>query len=274
MNIFVIDVSLCKGCYACQIACKDEHVDNDWHPYARPQPETGQFWLQVQEKVRGTIPKVMMSFVPKLCMHCDEAPCMRDCPEEAIYKRKDGLVIIDSDKCTGCGVCLETCPHDAVFFNHDLEIAQKCTGCAHLLDHDDDWDIPRCVDACPNEAIRFGEESELRDLAKGAEQLHPEFGTRSRVYYMGLPKKFVAGTLYDPVEEEVVIDALCTLTDKSNHEILTVKTDHFGDFWFHGLKESRAFSLRIEKDGKVREFHEISTDRDVNLGDIPLYICE
>jgi len=60
MKAFVIDAGRCCGCYNCQIACKDEHVDNDWTPYAKPQPETGQFWMKIQENVCGTAPKVKM----------------------------------------------------------------------------------------------------------------------------------------------------------------------------------------------------------------------
>ena len=74
MKAFVIDVSICNGCYCCQIACKDEHVGNDWTPIAKPQPDTGQFWLKQNEFVRGTVPKVKMHYIPVLCMHCDEAP--------------------------------------------------------------------------------------------------------------------------------------------------------------------------------------------------------
>ena len=102
-KVFVIDVAKCNGCYNCQIACKDEHVGNDWTPIAKPQPETGQFWLKLTERVRGTVPKVKMPYRPHLCMHCDDAPCMAACAVPgAIYKRDDGLVIIDPEKCTGC----------------------------------------------------------------------------------------------------------------------------------------------------------------------------
>ena len=58
MKVFAIDLSVCNGCYCCQIACKDEHVANDWTPYAKPQPDTGQFWLGLTEQVRGQVPKV------------------------------------------------------------------------------------------------------------------------------------------------------------------------------------------------------------------------
>ena len=138
----------------CQIACKDEHVANDWTPYAKPQPDTGQFWIGITELVRGQVPKVKVTYIPKMCHHCDDAPCMADCKPEAIYKRDDGLVIIDPEKCTGCKLCKDACPHDAIFFNEHLNIAQKCTGCAHLLDNDEEWEVPRCVDQCPTDALR------------------------------------------------------------------------------------------------------------------------
>ena len=268
MKTFVIDIARCNGCYCCQIACKDEHVGNDCTPYTKPQPDTGQFWLKMNEFVRGTVPKVKIYYQPVLCVHCDKAPCMDACPiENAIYKRDDGLVIIDPTKCTGCRNCVDACPYHAIYFNEDLNIAQKCTGCAHLLDNG--WKIPRCVDACPTECLKFGEESELKDLIKKGESPHPEFKTKPRLYYLNIPKRFVAGTVYDPVAKEVIIGAICTLTDGKSGDKFTTITDGFGDFWFEGLKVSD-FSLKIVKDEKTRIIGSINTEKDVNLGDIPL----
>jgi len=113
VKVFVFDVAKCSGCYCCQVACKDEHCGNDWMPYARPQPETGQFWLKLDEYVRGTIPKVKVDYIPNMCMHCDDAPCIPACPNEAISKRDDGLVIIDPKKCTGSQLCIDACPYGA-----------------------------------------------------------------------------------------------------------------------------------------------------------------
>ena len=74
-KVFVIDVAKCSGCYNCQLACKDEHCGNDWMPYAKPQPQIGQFWVKVHEHVEGTIPKVKMHYMAQLCNHCDDPVC-------------------------------------------------------------------------------------------------------------------------------------------------------------------------------------------------------
>ncbi len=270
MKAFVIDLEICNGCYCCQIACKDEHVANDWSPYAKPQPDTGQFWIGIKEMVRGQVPKVKVTYLPLMCHHCDDAPCIAQCEVNAIYQRDDGIVIIDPEKCTGCKLCADTCPHNAIFFNENLNIAQKCTGCTHLLDNDDEWEVPRCVDQCPTDAIRFGEEEDLKDLIDGAEVLNPEAGTKSRLFYRNLPKKFIAGTLYDPNEKEVIIGAACTLSDDESGETFEVTTDNFGDFWFRGLADDRTFTLTVTKDGRTKTLAGITTEIDLSLGDIPL----
>ena len=271
MKAFVIDLSVCNGCYCCQIACKDEHCGNDWSPYAKPQPDTGQFWLGITELVRGQVPKVKVTYIPKLCHHCDDAPCIAQCEAGAIYKREDGLVIIDPGKCVGCKLCADTCPHGAIFFNENLNIAQKCTGCAHLLDNDpEEWSVPRCVDQCPTDAIRFGEEADLKPWIDGAETLDPEAGTKSRVYYRNLPRKFVGGTLYDPSEKEVIIGATCELRDDETGETFTAETDNFGDFWFRGLADDRTFTLTLKKGEAVKTVPGVRTDKDLCLGDIPM----
>jgi Fe-S-cluster-containing dehydrogenase component len=266
MKAFVIDLTKCTGCHDCQIGCKDEHCGNDWMPYAKPQPDTGQFWMKLNQYERGARPHVKVSHLPVLCQHCDNAPCMTACKTEgAIYKREDGLVIIDPAKCNGCGDCVDACPYDTIFFNKDLNLAQKCTGCAHLIDRKWPIAVPRCMDNCHVDVIRFGEESEL-DLT-GTEILHPEYGTKPRVYYKGLPKKFIAGTVYDPIAKEVIIGATCTLTGEGGQ--FTAKTDNFGDFWLKDLPEAD-FTLTIKADGKTKTIEVSTKAKDIGLGDIAL----
>jgi hypothetical protein len=149
---------------------------------------------------------------------------------------------------------------------HDYQHAHGHFG--KLLD--DERVVPRCVDQCPTGVLKFGEESELIEPIKIAEPLNDDNGIKTRAPYLNLPKKFIAGALYDPIEKEVIINATCTLTDSENNETFTVDTDGFGDFWFRGLKDDRTFSLRLKKDGISLGFDGISTSEDVNLGDIPL----
>jgi Fe-S-cluster-containing dehydrogenase component len=266
MKAFVIDVRKCSGCYSCQLVCKDEYCGNDWTPYTRPQPDTGQFWGKLNEYVRGAVPQVKISYVFVPCQHCANAPCIKACPEnDTLYRRDDGLVIIDPKKCNGCKNCIDACPYQAIYFNNSLNIAQKCTGCAHLLDRG--WKEPRCADVCAHGAIKFGDEAELSDLIAKSEVLNPEFGVKPRVYYIGLPRKFIAGMVYDPVAEEVIIGAKCVLTGDGGP--FTTTTDEFGDFWFEGLKAG-TFTLKIESNGKTLTIDSISTKKDVSLGDIAL----
>ena len=272
MKAFAIDLDICNGCYCCQVACKDEHCGQDWLPYAKAQPETGQYWVGLTELIRGQVPKVKITYLVKLCQQCSKALCVDACAVGAIYRREDGMVIIDPEKCTGCTLCVEACPHGSIFYNDNLNIAQKCTACSHLRDNDPEtWaNTTRCADACPTGAIRFGDEEEFADFIKNAELLNPQEGVEARVFYKGLPKKFVGGTLYDPIAKEVIIGAKCTLKDNASGETFTVLTDHYGDFWFRNLKDDRMFTLTLEKDGNSKTIADVSTAIDLSLGDIPL----
>ena len=262
-KVFLIDVGKCTGCYNCQLACKDEHCENDWTPYAAPQPLTGQFWCRVTEHVQGTIPKVKMHYIAHLCAHCEKAKCMAVCRTQAIYRRPDGFILIDPAKCAGCGECIRACPYDAIYFNDKLRIAQKCTGCAHLLDHG--AKLPRCAEACPTDAMVFGEESELREQLTGAKPLTPG----GKIWYKNIPGEFIGGTVYDPVEREVVIGARCVLTGEGR--TLETETDSYGDFWFRDLPAGGVYDLTITAEGfREKRFSDISTAKSVNLGDIPL----
>jgi tetrathionate reductase subunit B len=268
-KVMIIDIAKCNGCYNCQIACKDEHVGNDWTPIAKPQPEIGQFWMRNEEIIRGQVPKVKIAHMHHICQHCDDAPCIKSCKSTAIYKRDDGAVIIDPTKCTGQKNCLDSCPYCVIYYNENMQLAQKCTWCAHLLDKG--WKEPRCVEVCPTGALKFGEESEFKDMIAEAEILKPESKAGPRVYYRGIPQRFIAGAVYDPEADECLEEVMVTLKDSKGEEVASLKTDGFGDFWFEGLKTD-TYSLDIAKTGYLpQKMENVSTEKDINVGDITLY---
>ena len=269
-KVLIFDINKCNGCHNCQIACKDEHCGNDWSPVAAPQPLTGQFWCRIEDQVRGQVPKVKVAYHFHICRHCDEAPCMESCPDDAIVKREDGIVLIEPETCTGCHNCIQACPYEGViYYNDDLNIAQKCTFCAHLLDQG--WKEPRCVEVCPTGALLFAEESEVRDTMQSAELLGGGHNTRPRVLYLNLPKRFIGGLVYDPEKDEIIEDAKVTITSADGNIEHTVATDEFGDFMLDGLS-AEAYTLIIAKEGYISKT--IAADagaKDINVGDIPLY---
>ena len=263
---FVIDLSMCNGCYNCQLACKDEHVFNDWAPYSRPQPEQGQFWMKLEQKTCGSIPKLRMDYTPKMCNHCDKPACLAAAKDGAVYKREDGFVIIDPEKAAGQKQIVDACPYGAIYWNEELNIPQKCTGCTHLLDNG--YELPRCVEACPTRAIKFGEKEDLADDILGAVMLKPEHGTWPNVYYRNMPGQFIAGLVYDPVEKEVLIGAKCRLV--TGAKVYETLTDDMGDFWFNDLAIG-IFDLYIEAEGYERKiFNDLRTTECINLGDIAM----
>ena len=268
---FLIDADKCSGCNLCIIACKDEHVESSYSPWTMPQPETGHFWIDVQSIERGQIPRVRMTYLPLLCQHCANAACIKACPEDAIKRRDDGLVWIDPKACTGCGLCEDACPYDVIYMNGELGIAQKCTGCAHRIDA---GASPRCVDVCPHDAIVFGDEDDraFSELARdGALQAYrPEYRAEPRVLWKGLPKPWIAGTVTDAVDDEVISGAIITSVDLFEDGSVTVLSDAFGDFWIRGVETDRKYRLEISKEGYEAFLAVVTTDSDQDLGTVCL----
>ena len=271
-KVFVFDAAQCTGCRNCQLACKDEHVDNDWSPIALPQPDTGQFWLHLREKVRGQVPKVKLAYVAHMCQHCDAAPCMQAAADmgrkDAIYKRPDGLVIIDPVASKGMEHIEDACPYGAIFYNEALAVPQKCTGCAHLVD---EGLPPHCVDVCPHGALRFGDEEDFAAEIAASEELIEGSGAKPRVHYLNLPKRFLAGVVVDLEADEVVIGAKVTAENLDTGEVLVEQTDAFGDFWFHQVAAAD-WRVYVEADGCMTRAIEASTkEEDRNVGPIEVF---
>src|SRR3972149_2409737 len=184
----VIDLARCHECNDCFMADKDEFVGNDFPPYSLAQPWSGHRWMNIERRERGQYPIVQVVYRPTPCLHCDDAPCIKDSPEGAVYKRDDGLVIIDPAKAKGHPEIVKTCPYEVIYWNEELQLPQKCTGCAHLLD--DGWTETRCSEICPTDAIPLAlpddAEMQRRVAADGLEVLKPELGAKPRVYYKNL----------------------------------------------------------------------------------------
>lgn len=262
MKVFVFDANKCNGCYGCQLACKDEHVGNDWMPYAKPQPDLGSFWMKLTEKTHGQAPKVRLEYRPVFCQHCADPVCIKN--SDAFYKREDGLVILDPEK-AGDKALLDACPYGVIYWNPALNIAQKCTGCAQLVDG---GELPHCVDVCATGALRFGEYEEFADELVGAEPLVPELAGNTSVYYLNTPHLFISGEVWDPIANEIIEGAKVTLTCPGG-TVRETESDDFGDFWFRKLKEGE-YTIKIETKGYQAVEKIIKLDKSLNIGDFPL----
>ena len=170
----IVDVRRCVGCHACSVSCKTEHniplgdFRNRTHYVETPDANT-------------------LSFVPMICMHCEDAPCVQACPVGAIYNKPDGRVIVVD--CESHKECIKACPYDAIFYNDKTKSAEKCDLCEHRTEV---GMPPACVEVCPTEALRFGDLEDETDLvAKLTKDLNPiaykaKEKTNPRVKYLGL----------------------------------------------------------------------------------------
>jgi Fe-S-cluster-containing dehydrogenase component len=212
---FVVDTNSCIGCGLCVVACKVENnVPKD--------PEYSRTWVERHTKTADGIVHVDspeggiggyehsatpvlvagsmvtdVRFVPHLCMQCEDAPCVGVCPVGATYHTPDGVVLIDEDRCIGCGYCIVACPYGARYIvpaGGDMPrgvpgVADKCTFCYHRITT---GGRPACVEACPVGARTFGDLNDptssvsvtLRD--EPTMVLQGALGTKPRVFYVGL----------------------------------------------------------------------------------------
>ncbi len=145
MKKYAVDVDheSCWGCMACEVACKQEN-----------RAPRGVKLISVLEEETGAMDgESRFVFHVRMCRHCDDPPCAEVCPEEAISGREDGVVVMDSDACSGCEACVDACPYDAIAFDEEKEIAQKCNLCHHRVDK---GLVPACADnICLAHCIEF-----------------------------------------------------------------------------------------------------------------------
>lgn len=267
----VLNLARCIGCYNCQIACKDEHVGNDFAPLTKAQPLFGHFWMAIEEVERRLTPsRVRVTYIPVPCQQCADAPCIAAARDGAVYRRPDGIVVIDPKKARGQKQLLKSCPWGAIFWNEQENLPQKCTFCAHLLD--DGWAQPRCAQTCPAGCINFGDlddpASEVAQMAAKAEEFHPEYGAKPNVLYLDLPRRHLSGRVLLEDRDEWANGAAVTLITGSGEA--RTATDAFGEFEFAGVQGTDG-KLRIEAEGYRAHSIEFALAPDItHLGDIAL----
>ena len=174
---FVIDHNRCIGCHACTVACKEEN-----------QVPLGVYRTWVKYIEKGAFPHTRRYFSVLRCNHCDDAPCVTICPTVALYRRPDGIVDFDGERCIGCKSCMQACPYDALYIDPATQTAAKCHYCAHRVEVGLE---PACVIVCPEQAIIAGDLDDpgsriARLVATEQVQVRkPEQGTRPKVFYVG-----------------------------------------------------------------------------------------
>lgn len=154
---FYLDADSCIGCGACAMACKDKNNLPGGSLWRRLyETEAGGF----KNQGRGLSADVYAFYISMSCNHCQNPPCIQTCPTCALVKRKeDGLVILDSEICIGCGECLPSCPYGALHINSNTGKVGKCDGCQDLLSL---GELPACVAACPMRVLDFGPLEQLQ----------------------------------------------------------------------------------------------------------------
>lgn len=272
----IVDVAECTNCNMCVLAAHDEYVGNDWPGYSAAMPKHGHRWIDIQKKERGQSPMVDVAFLPVMCQHCDDAPCLKSAKDGAVTKRADGIVLIDPVKSKGQRQIVDACPYGAIYWNDEKQIPQHWTFDAHLLDQG--WKEPRAAQACPTAAITALKADDATMDAKarneGLQHLYPEHGTKPRVWYKNLHRFadcFVGGSLATEQNGKADCVGGATVTLRQNDKVIgETVTDGFGDFMIDRVPpHSGRYTLAIAAPGRAPKTVECDVkDESVYLGTI------
>lgn len=196
----VVDLRRCTGCHACSVSCKTEH-----------DVPLGGFRTRVRYLEQPG--QQQISFLPLLCMHCQDAPCLNACPTAAISRLEDGHVVINQDKCNGNKACMTACPYGAIYIEPQTGKADKCDMCTHRTSLDLE---PACVTSCPTQAIRYGDLDDPNDPISIYAQTHnakpfkEEAGTKPNVLYVQhekwMEQKAATGVQLSPEDNEIIYE--------------------------------------------------------------------
>jgi len=209
---FVIDQTKCIGCHACTVACKEEH-----------DVPLGVFRTWVKYVERGTFPETRRFFSVLRCNHCDNAPCVTICPTTALFRRTDGIVDFDRDRCIGCKSCMQACPYDALYIDPHTHTAAKCNYCAHRVEAGLE---PACVIVCPERAIVAGDLDDATSAIAGivataqVQVRKAEQRTQPKLFYVGADAAAITPSMQEPAERFVWAER--TAEDASLARLLAV----------------------------------------------------
>jgi len=271
----IIDVAECTNCNLCTLATMDEYVGNSFPGYSAPMPKHGHKWINILQKERGQAPTIDIAYVPTMCNHCDNAPCVAK-GGGAITKRDDGIVLIDPVKAKGRKDLVEACPYGHIWWSDELQLPQGWTFDAHLLDQG--WRQTRGQQSCPTGAMQAVcvSDSEMATLAveQRLEVMKPELGTKPRIYYKNLWRFstcFISGSV--SAQTDGVVDCVEEATVrllKNDTVIAEGVTDNYGDFKFDRLEENSGEHIVeiLSKLGKKTVTVQLGAS--VNLGEIRL----
>jgi Fe-S-cluster-containing dehydrogenase component len=272
----IIDVARCENCNNCVLANKDEYVGNDFPGYTAAHPPSGAGTIQIHRQVRGDLHLVDAAYLPALCNHCDDAPCVK-AGGGCVSKRADGIVIIDPVKSKGRKDLVDACPYGSIVWNEEQGVPQNWIFDAHLLDQG--WKEPRCVQSCPTDAMRSikVDNAEMARLAaaEGLTVLKPELATKPRVYYKNAHRFthcFVGGSVL--ARHAGVLDCVSGAhveLFKDGKSMQVTQTDAFGDFKFDGLAaDSGRYNVRISHAAQESAEMEVLLGQTQVLGNIEL----
>jgi Fe-S-cluster-containing dehydrogenase component len=273
----IIDVAECTNCNLCTLASMDEYVGNTWPGYSAPMPKHGHKWINILQKERGQVPMIDIAYVPTMCNHCDDAPCMKADKVGAIKKRADGIVLIDPEKGKGQKQLVDACPYGHIWWNEELELPQIWPFDAHLLDQG--WQQTRGQQSCPTGAMRSikVEDAEMARMAReqGLEVIKPELASKPRVYYRNLwrySKCFIGGSLAAEANGAVdCVEGASLRLMKGGTLVAQTTSDNYGDFKFDKLDEnSGRYLIEISAPGRPKKTVEANLGVSINLGEIRL----
>ena len=273
----IIDVAECTNCNNCTLATMDEYVGNEWSGYTKPMPKHGHRWINILQKERGQVPAIDIAYVPTLCNHCDDAPCIKAAENGAIRKREDGIILIDPVKAKGQRQLVKACPYGHIWWNEADDVPQAWPFDAHLLDQG--WKETRGSQSCPTGAMKTVklEDEAMARLAEdeGLETMRPELGTKPRVWYRHLWRYttcFIAGAV--SADAGGVVDCVAGARVrllKDGAVIAQETTDTYGDFKFDRLPEgSGAYLIEVEAAGRAKKTVEATLGESLSLGEIRL----